>query len=114
MISSVYGGASAMRAFETGTAVTANNVANVASDNFKASRADMNEGSDGGVRVTLSQNGTPGPMVSRSDGAMQEMSNTDLSTEFTNVIRFEAGYDANVKAVQTADAMKGTMINMVA
>ena len=114
MISSVYNSASAMQAFGTGTAVTANNIANVTSTDFKSSRTDMNEGESGGVKVTLSQNTASGPTVPQNDGSVQELSNTDLSTEMTNMIQFEAGYDANVKAIQAADEMKGTVINMMA
>ncbi len=103
-----------MQAFGTGTAVTANNIANVTSTDFKSSRADMNEGESGGVKVTLSKDVSSGSMVTQSDGSVQALSNTDLSTEMTRMIQFEAGYDANVKAIQAADGMKGTVINMVA
>jgi flagellar basal-body rod protein FlgC len=114
MISSVNNSAQAIKAFGTGTAVTANNVANVETENFKSSRAVMNEGDNGGVKVTLSQETSPGPLVTQSDGSARELSNTDLASEFTDMISFQSGYDANIKTVQTADEMKGSVIDMIA
>ncbi|SLM29927.1 FlgG1 [Desulfamplus magnetovallimortis] len=114
MVSSINNSAQAIQAFGTGMAVTANNVANVESDDFKSSRAVMNEGDNGSVRVTLSQDASQGPLVTGSDGMTKELSNTDLAKEFTGMINFQSGYDANIKAVQAADDMKGTVINMIA
>ncbi|MBF0231533.1 MAG: hypothetical protein HQK62_06330 [Desulfamplus sp.] len=114
MVSSINSSAQALKAFGTATAVTANNVANVESEDFKSSRAVMNEGSDGGVKVSLSLNASQGPLVTKSDGTTKELSNTDLATEFTSMINFQSGYSANVKAVQAQDDMKGTLINMMA
>ncbi len=114
MVSSIYNSAQAIQAFGTGTAVTANNVANVESDDFKSSRAVMNEGDNSGVKVSLSRNSSQGPLVPQDDGSTKELSNTDLATEFTNMIHFQSGYDANIKAVQAADEMKGTVISMIA
>lgn len=114
MVSSINNSAQALKAFGTATAVNANNIANVESDNFKSSRAVMNEGGDGGVKVTLSQNSAQGPLVAKSDGSTKELSNTDLATEFTSMINNQSAYGANIKTVQAQDQMKGTLINMMA
>ncbi|MEA2059275.1 MAG: flagellar basal body rod C-terminal domain-containing protein [Thermodesulfobacteriota bacterium] len=113
MTTSINTSTQAIKAFGTGMAVTANNIANVESEDFKSSRAVMNEEDNGGVKVTLSQNSSPGPLVTRDDGSTQALSNTDLASEFTSMINFQSGYDANIKSVQTADEMKGTIINMI-
>ncbi|MBF0111962.1 MAG: hypothetical protein HQK64_01245 [Desulfamplus sp.] len=114
MVSSINNSVQALRAFGTATAVTANNVANVESDNFKSSRAVMNEGDNGGVKVSLSTNSAQGPLVQKSDGTTKELSNTDLATEFTSMISYQSAYGANVKTIQTDDEMKGTILNMIA
>ncbi len=114
MVSSINSSTQALKAFGTATAVTANNVANVESDNFKSSRAVMNEGSDGGVKVSLSMNSAQGSLVTQSNGATKELSNTDLATEFTSMINYQSAYGANVKTIQTDNEMKGTIINMIA
>ena len=113
MVSSINNSAQALRAFGTATAVTANNVANVQSDNFKSSKAVMNEGSDGGVKVSLSMNSAAGNLVTQSNGTTKELSNTDLATEFTSMINYQSAYGANIKSVQTDNEMKGTIINMI-
>ncbi len=41
-----------------------------------------------------------------------EMSNVDLATEFTNMITAERGYQANSRAITTADEMLQTLVNM--
>lgn len=114
MVSSINSSAQAIKAFGTATAVTANNIANVQSDDFKSSRALMNEGIDGGVKVSLSRNTAQGPLVTKSDGSTKELSNTDLATEFTSMINSQSSYGANIKAVQTQNDMKGTLIDMIA
>jgi len=49
---------------------------------------------------------TPGTLIA---GAL-EMSNVDLAQEFVNMIVAERGYQANSKAIQTADSMLDTLI----
>ncbi|MBF0377471.1 MAG: hypothetical protein HQK72_08290 [Desulfamplus sp.] len=114
MVSSINSSSQALRAFDTGIAVTANNIANVESDNFKSSRTVMNEGNNGGVKVSLSKNSADGPLVTQSNGTTKELSNTDLATEFTSMINYQSAYGANVKTIQTDDEMKGTILNMKA
>ena len=41
-----------------------------------------------------------------------EASNVDLATEFSNMIIFERGYQANTKIVSVADEMLQTLVNM--
>ena len=49
---------SALNAFSVKSQVTANNVANVNTDEFKKSRVDFVEGNPSGVDVTISQPGS--------------------------------------------------------
>jgi len=114
MVSSINNSAQALKAFGTATAVTANNIANVQSDSFKSSTAVINEGDNGGVKVSLSRNSSQGPLVTKSDGTTKELSNTDLATEFTSMINYQSAYGSNIKSVQAQDDMKGTLINMMA
>ena len=41
-----------------------------------------------------------------------EMSNTDIATEFINMITAQRAYQANAKVVQTTDAMMGELMNI--
>ncbi len=115
MVSSINNSSQALSAYGTAFNVTSNNIANVQSDEFKSTKAVFNEGDNGsGVKVTLTQNNAPGPLVNQDDGTLKELSNTDLAREMTDMITQQTGYEANVKAVQTDDEMKGIVIDMVA
>lgn len=108
---------SALSAFKKRMDVTANNVANVKTDEFKKSRVNMKEGINGGVTTSIQQIDTPGipKEVIRSDGTteMTESSNVDLAEEFTDMIGNKAGYDANLKTVKTQDEMLGSLFDMI-
>lgn len=108
---------SALSAFNKRMDVTANNVANVNTNEFKKSRLNMTEGNNGGVTTSLQQIDTPGipKEVTRSDGTteMTESSNVDLAEEFTDMITTEAGYDANLKTVKTQDEMLGSLFDII-
>jgi len=114
MISSVSSSVSALRAYDTSSAVSANNLANVETDNFKKSRTVFNENTDGGVKVTISQSEEENPVALLSDGSEKIMSNTDISEEMAQQIRDQNGYGLNAKSIQADDDMKGTVIDMMA
>lgn len=117
MISAVSSAASAINAFEKKMGVISNNVVNSQSDGFKKSRADLEEGEDGGVKVDITQLNDPGPIVTvQEDGAtvQKEMSNVDLAAEIPQTIVAETGYDANLKMLKTQDEMLGTLLDTVA
>ncbi len=109
-------GASAFKAFGTKMAVSANNVANVRSDDFKRSRALFSQGQNDAVKVDISTVDTGGPVEARMvDGqtVVQEFSNTDLAEEFTDQIITQRAFEANVRAIQTEDEMLGTLVDIV-
>lgn len=62
--------------------------------------------------------GTPQIITPGTDGTNSlitgslESSNVDLATEFSNMIIFERGYQANTKVVSVADEMLQTLVNM--
>ncbi len=107
-----------MNAHGTKMAVTANNVANVNTDEFKNSRALIEEGqTPESVRVTIGKEDTPGPIATQyEDGGFveKELSNVDIAKEMTATIPTQRGYEANAKAIRTEDEMLGTVIDMVA
>ena len=114
---------SALRAFGVKTQVTANNVANVNTDGFEKSRADMVEGRPEGVDVTISKPGSPekggfnasAPEESASgeSGGQKEPSNVEVAEEMVNMVTTQTSYSANTKMVQSNDDMLGTVIDMV-
>ena len=108
--------ASALKAFGTKLAVSANNVANVQSEDFKKSRALLTEGDNDSVKVDISKVNTDGPLVTETfnnERVQRELSNTDIAEEFTQQIITQYGFGANTKTIQTKDDMLGTLIDIM-
>lgn len=119
---------SALNAFSVGMQVTANNIANISTDEFHSSRATFAEAEgSSGVRVASIQEHTqPGgftqrlhPMENPETGNMEsayntvEGSNTDLIRESVSMLTYQRGFEANAAVVRSQDQMTGTLLNMV-
>ena len=106
----------ALAAFRKRLDVTANNVANVNTDEFKKSRVNLEEGSHGGVQARVQQINTPGiPKESiRNDEITEvESSNVDLAEELTDLISTRASYGANIRTLRTGDEMLGSLLDII-
>ena len=117
----------ALQAFSTAQAVTAHNVANVNTNEFKARRTTFETGpKDQGVRVQDIRAGSaPGgaaPSFTVEEGAsgrmeqtpsLVETSNTDVPREMVNMISNSNAYEANAAVVRTQDEMLGTTLDIV-
>jgi flagellar basal-body rod protein FlgC len=116
MISGMYSAISALSAFGKRMGVIANNVANVASDGFKKSRALIEDQEPGGVRVTLTRVETPGPRVMEETAQgleVEELSNVNLEEEIPNSLLTEKMFAANTKVVKTEEEMIGSVLDIV-
>ncbi len=96
--------------------VTANNIANANTHDFKKSRADFEETSPAGVKVTISRMETPGTPLPPDEviGAGHEMSNVSIEEELVDLITTQHGFEANVKTVQTESDMQGMLLDLIA
>lgn len=116
MLSGIDSNTSALRAFSKQLAVSANNVANAFSDEFKKSRAINTEGANGQVETEITRINTPGPLVDdpkSTTGELKELSNTDIAEELISQIAIEYGYKANAKVIRNYDEMMGTLVDMI-
>lgn len=116
MISAIQNNLSAVDAFNKKMQVTANNVANINTNEFKKSRADLSEGESGGVKVNISRVETPGYPTEQLIGdelVETETSNVDLVEEFGESIVTRNGYSANLKVIKTQEEMLGTMLDIM-
>lgn len=118
---------SALGAFSTSMAFTANNVANLDTDGYKSKDARLSTGPNGqGVQVSgVSEDTSPGALrdgtasvqnaagdsETRSD--MVETSNVDLTRQMVDMTETSQAYGANTAVVRTADDMAGTLLDMV-
>lgn len=102
---------SALSALSTRQEVSANNIANVNTDGFKASSVALESGSAGqGVRVGAIQESTAaGPMIGGVEG-----SNTEIAGEMVDMMTTGHAFSANVAAVRASEEMTGHLLNMIA
>ncbi len=116
MITPVNHALTALTAFRKKMDVTANNIANVNTDEFKKSRVNLEEGPYGGVTAQVQEINTPGmpKETIRDDQVVEvESSNVDLAEELTEMIPTQAGYSANLKTVQVEEQMIGALLDVV-
>ncbi|OFZ59194.1 MAG: hypothetical protein A2328_04940 [Bdellovibrionales bacterium RIFOXYB2_FULL_36_6] len=116
MITSVNSNISALQAFSKQMAVSANNVANALSDDFKKSRAINTEGEAGQIQTTITKINTTGPMVEdplSTTGELKELSNTDIAEEMITQIIASQGYKANTKVIKTYEETIGSLIDLI-
>ena len=116
MIPSVNGTLSALQAYRKSMGVTANNIANVNTEEFKKSRAIMKEGVNGNVEVAVSKVNTPGHRYQELNGDQmveKETSNVNLEEELPDLMVTQRTYEANLKVLQTRDKMLGTTLDIL-
>jgi flagellar hook protein FlgE len=116
MILSANSTISALQAYKTQLDVTANNIANVNTENFKKSKATLKEGANGDVQVDVQRIDTPGHRYQELEGdrmVEKETSNVDLSEELPQMILTPHAYKANMKVMQTQDEILGTTLDII-
>jgi flagellar basal-body rod protein FlgC len=89
---------SAIQAFSTGQQVTANNLANLNTDGFKASKVTFQENGSGGVNSFVS--------------ATQDT--VDISREAVNLMSNTNGFKANLKVLKASDEMTKELFSIKA
>lgn len=117
MISSISNNLSALKAYGTGLAVKANNIANTDSENFKKSRAIYSEGVNGGVKTEIQKldpdNVFPTENTEARNSDVQP-SNVDLTEEIPGMVIDQRGFEANLKAIKTKEEMLGSILDIIA
>jgi flagellar hook protein FlgE len=95
--------------------VTANNIANVNTEDFKKSRAVLQEAYPSGVKVSISQVDTPGmPLpADESHPDVKETSNVVLEDDLADLIVTHHMYDANLTTIRTEEEMQGTLLDLI-
>lgn len=101
---------SAITALDRKLDITANNIANVNTDEFKKSRVLFQTKDVPGVSVTISGVDTPGTM--QPNGL--ESSNVNLAEEFADLIVTQHSQTANVKVIETYEEMQKSLIDILA
>ena len=105
----------ALRAFERKNDVIANNIANVNTDGFKKSRANMAEAVPVGVTVAVERVDTPGDTVTIEGvkNGERETSNVNAEEEIIALSVNKFNYEANLKTVEATTQMQGTLFDIL-
>ena len=115
MISSIHSSLSALHAFEKKQESIADNTANVNTDGFKKTRVTFQSESVGTVAPQISKVDSDGPMVyeQTADGYLPvEKSNVEIAEEIPRAMVNTRSYEANLKTIQTADEMMGSLLDV--
>ncbi len=115
MIPSVNSTISALQAYKTRLGVTADNIANVNTAEFKKSRVSLKEGINGDVQVDINRVNTPGHRYQELEGDQlieKEGSNLSLEEEIPEILVTRRTYEANLKVLQTQNKMLGTLLDI--
>ena len=110
---SIEANVSALQALENKQNVTANNVANSATKEFKKSTAELEAGPNGSVTSRVQPVSTPGVMITAEDGTMQELSNVELEEEMVDMVSTKNAYQANINALKTIDDMEQSTLDLI-
>ena len=110
---SVNNSVSALNALSVRQSVTANNIANSESKEFKKSVAILEEDANGAVSVTTQKINTPGTMTQQPDGTLEELSNVDIVQEVTDMIPTKHAYEANLQALKTTAEMEDSVLDLL-
>ena len=100
----------AFNAYGTGLGVTAHNLANALTPNFRA--GSVNYADLPGLSGVAASTSLPAREPLGAPGAAFRPSNTDVAGEMVNMIVTSRTYQANAKIVGAADSMLGTVIEM--
>jgi len=116
MISSIGSTLSALSAFGKKAGVTADNVANWQSEEFKKSQAVFTEGENKTVDVEIRRIDTPGTLVDEvknGEIVQKELANVDLVEEIPQIVVTQRGYEANLKTITAQDEVLRNLIDIV-
>ncbi|RMH03506.1 MAG: flagellar biosynthesis protein FlgC [Nitrospirae bacterium] len=116
MIGPLYSSLSGMAAAQTKLASAAHNIANANTEGFKKQRVLLQESTSQGVKATVEQVKTPGPVLMRATetGLVEvEQSNVELNEEVVAMIRARRLYESNSRAVESANESLGHLLDMM-
>lgn len=114
MVQAAYSSISGIVAAFQLQSVSAHNVANSNTDNYKSTIARAEEAYKGGVKVSLSKSRYSSASYDAGSGQKQKPSDVSYAKEATNQIGSKHLLAANLAVLKTYDEMTGTLIDTFA
>ena len=117
MISSIQSALSGLQAFGTKIHSNANNIANSNTEGYKRTRVTLAEQNPNGVKAEVRRSEQPGPMIyTETNNGLElvEQSNVDIANELPDMMLNTNFYKANLKTLQAADEILGSVLDLKA
>lgn len=117
MISSIQSALSGLQAFGTKLHANANNVANSSTEGYKRTQVTLADQNPNGVRAVVRKSENAGPMVyTETNNGLEliEQSNVDISNELPDMMLNTNFYKANLRTLQAADELLGSVLDLKA
>ncbi len=115
MIRAYQSALSGLQAFGTKLQANGNNIANANTDGFKKIQITNAAVAPSGVKAEAHKIASPGTSVLQQTGTEMEqveLSNVDLATEIVDMSLNSTMYKANLKTIETANDMTGTLLHL--
>ena len=115
MITSLESARTGVQGFERSIAVAAHNLANIRTDGFQPSRNNFSEATTGGVATQVVPDLSHSSKLAQNtlhDPLWIEQSATDPGENLLNLLLGRRGFEVNLKSIQTADNILGTVVNL--
>jgi len=112
-----YSSVAGINAFFDKMNVTANNIANINTDNYKRRIANITQDKNGQPKLETTIDKTPGLEKPRKPGEPEEppreMSNVNYVDEAVSMIEAKIGIKANIKTLQFEEEMVSSLIDII-
>jgi flagellar basal body rod protein FlgG len=115
MISGIQTSLNALHAFSKKQESIADNTANINTDEFKKTKVTLQADGVRSPDPQVSRIDTPGPQVyeqTASGYELVEKSNVDIAEEIPQSMVNQRAFEANIKMVQAADEMIGSLLDI--
>ena len=95
--------------------VSAHNIANFQTEEFKRTQATLEESPAGGVIVNLTKDQRPGPQLPTGDDpfVFREGSNVELEEELIHTLEATNLIEANLATIRTQDRVLGSLLDIL-
>jgi flagellar basal-body rod protein FlgC len=112
MIGPIDTAASGIAAAQKKLDVAAHNIANMNTDEFKKGRVAQEESVNGGVATNVGRVSERGHVRQTPEGDEVEGSNVNLAEEMVTLLKAEHSLEANINALETADEMERSLLDI--
>ncbi len=115
MISGISSALSGLSFFKKKMDVSAHNIANSSTENFKKDTVVAAQDQSGSPRAVVTKVNTPGvPINSSENNGIRESSNVDIAQEMVNTMNAKRGFITNLKSIKAQEETQEALLDLLA